>query len=236
MKQVIFSILMLLVCSLSAQTIELTDEYQQVEQLNDSTYVVQTYAIYAIEFTEAVMRIDTVLQPEKAVVLDSAGVVGYLYTTAFNEQNQQSAIAARAFNILRYNRNVIDATTLITSITNSESNYFEESAKRNATVLSGTYRIRYDSAGVAQNDLFQMELISTPAHPDGRLMRLTNQRNGQFYTVQVWHRWKWRIVNWQYGEDMFVWDRVSTAQAPFYRPQFDYASREDNITLIRKLD
>ena len=229
---------LLVVCSVSAHSQEnsLVDNYSIVSQENDSTWQVREFNVY--EYTIVYQAneytfMDTVLVLGGTLYLDSTGIVSHLFTKNTNEQNRQSAAIARAFDAVTTRRNVVDANTLINAITNNASNYFEEAAKEFRNVLPGQYRVFYDSLGVQKNQLATLELVTTVAHPDGRSMRLV-LASGVTYTVQVFHRWSWRIVGWPFGNEYYVWDRKNTDR-PLYRPT-TYASRTETFARIIKLN
>ena len=124
MKTKLLFFLLLLVCSVSAQ--EVSDSYKVVTQENDSTWLVRQYDVYeyslvfnGLEYTFS----DTVLIPDQTAYYDSAGLVRYLLVSTTNEQNEQAAVLSRAFDAATTLRNVLDANTLINTITGGSSNY-----------------------------------------------------------------------------------------------------------------
>lgn len=235
MKFKILSLLLVTTLILPAQSI--VDSYTIVDQVNDTTWLYREYNVYeysqVFNETEYVFT-DTILVPESSSYFDSTGIIQHLVTQVANEQNQQSARISRAFDAQTTLRNVTEANSMIDAISAGESNYYEESSKLFSNQLTGTYRVFYDSAGVETNQLADMTLVTNGAHPDGRIMRLAF-RDGQSWNVRPYHRWSWKIVNWPYGDDSFVWHRISSNERPIYRPR-TYVTRQDAFNRIIKID
>ena len=232
MKIKTFILLFLLSNAVFSQAI--VDAFKVVNQVNDSTWLVESFNIYESEILNTSdTRIDTVLVPEQTVYFDSSGIIRHLLTVTTNEQNEISAKVSRSFDAPTSLRNVVKSNIDIATISKDSSNYFEETAKFFSNQLIGKYRIFYDSSGVQLKVLADLSLISNQFHPDGRAMRLTFP-DGRFFTVQIYHRWRWRIVNWPFGEDTFSWHRITPPTSPIYRPE-DYSTSPDKYTRITKV-
>ena len=234
MKNILTALLLLFVCSLSAQ--EITDTYNTLTQTNDSTWLIQKFNVY--ETTQEVhgaeiVRTDTILLPGESAYYDSAGIIRQLLITTTQEQSQVSGLISRSFSAVTSARNVVDANALINEISADSTNYFEETAKLFQGDLLGQYRLLYDSSGVQLSKLADITLRTTPAHPDGRSLRLTLE-DGQFWTVRVHHKWRLQIVGWPFGEEKFSWHRTTSIYRPVYRPE-DYVSRADKYTRLIKI-
>jgi len=243
MKYAISILSLFALCSLSAQDANVIDAYNTVTQLNDTTWQVRAYQVnqYSIVYQdEEYTYLDTVLIPDATSLYDSAGIVRYLTISTTNEQARQANVTARAFQTYTTHRDIADANTLITQITGDASNYHEEASKLWADQITGVYRVFVDSSGTQIDFFASLDLVTTPAHPDGRIMRLsrcTDQScettTGQWWTVQPYHRWKWNVVNFFGGNRFYVWDRQNEDR-PLYRPDlFITRSSLDRIVKLR---
>ena len=234
MRNTLTVLLLLFVCSLSAQ--EIIDTYNTLTQTNDSTWLIQKFNVYEtaqVIHGAEVIRTDTILLPGESAYYDSAGIIRQLLITTTQEQAQISGLISRSFSAVTSARNVVDANILIDEISADSTNYFEETAKFFQNDLVGQYRVLYDSSGVQLSKLADLTLRTTPAHPDGRSLRLTLE-DGQFWTVRAHHKWRLQIVGWPFGEEKFSWHRTSSISRPVYRPE-DYVSRTDKYTRIVKI-
>ena len=232
MKKILFLLFCLPVLGWS-QNANIVDQFETLETLNDSTYQLRTFNVHeytvvydSIEYTFR----DTVLVPPPTV-LDSAGVIRYLFTSQTNIQAREAGRVAQTFATYTTHQGVAAANTLIDQISGSESNYFEESAKFFARATAGRYRVFVDSSGVAINFFANLSLFTPPAHPDGRLMRLTREDTGDFWTVQVYHRNKFRLVNFFGATPFYYWDRISDDRR-LYRPD-TFATRQTSDRLVK---
>jgi len=229
MKYLFSSLLLFALCSLSAQDANIVDQYNSVEQLNDSTWQVRSFQVneYSIVYQDQEYTYrDTVVVPDATTLLDSAGIIRYLTISTTNEQGQQAAVTARAFQTYATHRSVTDANTLINQISGGTSNFSEEASKLWADQITGTYRVFVDSSGTDINFFAKVELISNGAHPDGRIMRLSRCETAAcdslttFWNFSPYHRWKWAIPNFFGGTRFFVWDRRNIERPVYIDDRF----------------
>jgi len=201
MKQIIFSILTLLVCSLSAQ--EVISEVQQYVPYQDTLFTLKTTLVTTTGY-EGLN--DTTVS--YSMPTDTAGVVNQLHTTYLNTTN---TAVAKMRNAVPF-RNVLAgyaATKSILALLGTDLDSIN--VARYGSVFFGRWRIFKEDG----TDFFA-NIAQHPTQPG--LLRATGETGEGNFNIIIYGRNFFRFTNGPGDLKYLVWDGASTERPLYQNP------------------